>query len=67
MATFDLDPGQKPGSQTSITVNFYHTPAATTAQPNPAPVLFDSFTMTKARRDGRSPGPRAREGALASR
>lgn len=67
MATFDLDPGQRPGSQTSITVSFYHTPAATTAQPNPAPVLFDSFTMSKTRRDGLFQGSRAGQGALASR
>jgi hypothetical protein len=52
MATFDLDPGTKPGGQTSITVNFYHTPAATIAAPLPAPVLFDSFTLSKSRRDG---------------
>jgi hypothetical protein len=29
IATFDLDPGDRPGGQTSISVNFYHTPAAT--------------------------------------
>jgi hypothetical protein len=52
IATFDLDPGDRPGAQTSISVNFYHTPAATTAVPYPAPVLFDSFTMSKRRRDG---------------
>jgi len=31
MATFDLDPGNSPGGQTSITVTFYHTAAATTS------------------------------------
>jgi hypothetical protein len=52
MATFDLDPGTHKGGQTSISVTFYHTPAATTAAPFPAPVLFDSFTLSKSRRDG---------------
>jgi hypothetical protein len=54
MATFDLDPGGRPGGRTSVSVNFYHTPAATTTNPYPAPVLFDSFTLAKSRRDGLS-------------
>lgn len=45
MATFDVDPGTR--GRTSMTINFYHTPAATSAAPYPAPVLFDSFTMSK--------------------
>lgn len=52
IATFDLDPGDRPGGQTSISVHFYHTPAATAAAAYPAPILFDSFTMSKQRRDG---------------
>jgi hypothetical protein len=52
IAVFDLDPGDVPGGQTSISVKFYHTPAATAAALNPAPILFDTFTMTKRRRDG---------------
>jgi hypothetical protein len=64
IATFDLDPGDRPGGQTSISVNFYHTPAATTATPYPAPVLFDSFTMSKRRRDGGLRGTGQRERIL---
>jgi hypothetical protein len=52
LATFDVDPGAGPGGQTSISVNFYHTPAATVTAPFPAPVLFDTFTLTKPRSDG---------------
>jgi Calcineurin-like phosphoesterase/Purple acid Phosphatase, N-terminal domain len=51
LATFDVDPGDRPGGQTSIRVNFYHTPAATLAAPLPAPELFDTFALTKARSD----------------
>jgi hypothetical protein len=64
IATFDLDPGDRPGGQTSISVNFYHTPAATAAVPNPAPVLFDRFTMSKRRRDGLLHGHGQRERIL---
>ncbi len=62
IAVFDLDPGDRPGGQTSISMNFYHTPAATVTTPYPAPVLFDSFTMSKPRRDGfvREQGKRER-------
>ena len=51
LATFDLDPGSHPGDQTTISVSFYHTPAATAASPFPAPVLFDTFTLAKPRSD----------------
>jgi hypothetical protein len=64
IATFDLDPGDRPGGPTSISVNFYHTPAATAAVPYPAPVLFDSFTMSKRRRDGALHGHGQRERIL---
>jgi hypothetical protein len=66
IATFDLDPGDRPGGQTSISVNFYHTAAATTGTPYPAPVLFDSFTMSKRRRDGGLCGTGQRERILVS-
>jgi hypothetical protein len=52
LATFDLDPGSHPGDKTTITVTFYHTPAATVSNPFPAPVVFDTFTLTKPRSDG---------------
>ncbi len=67
LATFDLDPGTGPGCQTSISVNFYHTPTATPAVPYPAPVLFDTFTLSKARRDGFGRGRPQRERVLVSR
>jgi hypothetical protein len=67
MATFDVDPGHSPGGHTSITVNFYHTPAATTSEPYPGPILFDTFTLSKTRRDGSPFGSRFEEGVLASR
>jgi hypothetical protein len=51
LATFDVDPGAGPGAQTTITVTFYHTPAATAAAPFPAPVVFDTFTLSKPRGD----------------
>ena len=56
LATFDLDPGSHPGDQTTITVTFYHTPAATVASPFPAPVVFDTFTLTKPRGDAHGRG-----------
>lgn len=52
-AVFDVDPGDRPGGTTSITVSYYHTPEATAAAPYPAPRLFDSFTAVRPRRDGR--------------
>jgi Calcineurin-like phosphoesterase/Purple acid Phosphatase, N-terminal domain/TAT (twin-arginine translocation) pathway signal sequence len=66
IATFDLDPGDRPGGQTSISVNFYHTPAATAVMRYPAPILFDSFTMTKQRRDAVLDGQVRRERILIS-
>jgi hypothetical protein len=51
LATFDVDPGSHPGDQTTISVTFYHTPAATVANPFPAPVVFDTFTLSKPRSD----------------
>jgi hypothetical protein len=56
MATFDVDPGSHPGDQTKITVTFYHTPAATVANPFPAPVVFDTFTLSKPRGDAHGRG-----------
>lgn len=54
LAVFDVDPGLAPGGRTTITVSYYHTPTATVANPLPAPVLFDRFTVYRNRRDGRS-------------
>jgi hypothetical protein len=51
IGVFDVDPGRWPGDKTSITMTYYHTPAATTASPNPAPVAYDSFTAVRRRRD----------------
>ena len=56
LATFDVDPGRHPGDQTTIKVTFYHTPAATVADPFPAPAVFDTFTLTKPRGDSRGHG-----------
>jgi purple acid phosphatase-like protein/calcineurin-like phosphoesterase family protein len=51
IGVFDVDPGQ-PGGTTSITVTYYHTPAATASNLNPAPIAYDTFTATRPRRDG---------------
>ena len=56
LATFDVDPGAHPGANTTIKVTFYHTPAATVANPFPAPVAFDTFSLTKPRGDGAGRG-----------
>lgn len=59
IGVFDVDPGRWPGDRTSITMTFYHTPAATTSDLNPAPVVYDTFTAVRPRRDGlpgRRPG-----------
>ena len=56
IATFDVDPGHGPGGQTTITMTFYHMPPATTANPFPAPVVFDTFTMSKPREEGATSG-----------
>ncbi len=45
-------------------MSFYHTPPATVTTPFPAPVLFDSFTMRKSRRDGSFHGEGKRERIL---
>ena len=52
IGVFDVDPGRWPGDRTSIRMTFYHTPAATTADLNPAPVAYDTFTAVRPRRDG---------------
>jgi hypothetical protein len=67
LATFDVDPGHRAGGQTTITIKFFHTPAATVAAPLPAPVLFDSFTLTKSRSDGFASRTYARERILVGR
>lgn len=52
IGVFDVDPGRFPGDKTSMKFTFYHTPAATAANPYPAPVEFDAFTATRTRSDG---------------
>jgi Calcineurin-like phosphoesterase/Purple acid Phosphatase, N-terminal domain len=54
IGVFDVDPGRFPGDQTSISMTYYHTPAATTSSLYPAPLAYDSFTAVKRRRDGLS-------------
>jgi 3',5'-cyclic AMP phosphodiesterase CpdA len=51
IGVFDVDPGQ-PGGNTSITMTYYHTPAATSTNLNPAPIVYDTFTATRPRGDG---------------
>jgi hypothetical protein len=52
IAVFDVDPGAFPGDETSITMTYYHTPAANAANPFPAPVAYDSFKAVRRRCDG---------------
>jgi hypothetical protein len=52
LGVFDVDPGRFPGDKTTMTFTYYHTPAATAANPYPAPVAFDTFTATRTRSDG---------------
>ena len=52
IAVFDVDPGSYPGDQTSISMTYYHTPAATADNPYPAPIAYDSFKAVRQRRDG---------------
>jgi hypothetical protein len=58
VGVFDVDPGRWPGDRTSITMTYYHTPAATAGQLNPAPVRYDRSTAVRPRRDrhGHRPG-----------
>jgi Calcineurin-like phosphoesterase/Purple acid Phosphatase, N-terminal domain len=61
IGVFDVDPGRCAGDKTSITMTYYHTPAATATSLSPAPVAYDSFTAVRPRRDGfsgRRPGAR---------
>jgi hypothetical protein len=57
IGVFDVDPGQ-PSGKTSIKMTFYHTPAATAEDLNPAPAAYDTFTAVRPRRgpDGPRPG-----------
>lgn len=52
IGVFDVDPGRFPGDKTTMTFTYYHTPAATAANPYPAPVEFDTFTASRTRSDG---------------
>jgi hypothetical protein len=67
LAVFDVDPGHGPGSQTSITMTYYHTPAATADNPFPAAVPYDSFTAVRPRRDGFFLGSHAADAASGAR
>jgi 3',5'-cyclic AMP phosphodiesterase CpdA len=58
IGVFDVDPG-RPFGKTSITMTFYHTPAATAADLNPAPVAYDTFTAVRPRRGLLGPRPGA--------
>ncbi len=51
VGVFDVDPGRWAGDRTSITFTYYHTPAATSSDLNPAPIVYDSFTAVRRRRD----------------
>jgi hypothetical protein len=63
---FDVDPGHQAGGQTTLTVRYYHTPAATTADPFPAPQLYDQFTAYRDRSDGLHRPQTTEAGAVAS-
>ena len=65
IGVFDVDPGRWPGDKTSITLTYYHTPAATASNLYPAPVVYDSVTFVRHRRDGFLHGDRAASGAAA--
>jgi hypothetical protein len=53
VAVFDVDPGQGPWDRTSITMRYYHAPAATSGR---APyTLFDEVTFRRPRRDALQP------------
>ena len=52
IAVFDVDPGSHPGDQTSISMTYYHTPAATADNPYPAPIAYDTFKAVRQRSDG---------------
>jgi Purple acid Phosphatase, N-terminal domain/Calcineurin-like phosphoesterase len=52
IGVFDVDPGRFPGDKTTMKFTYYHTPAATAANPYPAPVKFDGVTATRTRSDG---------------
>lgn len=49
VAVFDVDPGQGPWDRTSITMRYYHAPAATSA--GTTYTLFDEVTLKRPRQD----------------
>jgi hypothetical protein len=61
IAVFDLDPGQGPGDNTTITVTYFHALGAdpvnptsgATGAPNPNYTEFETFTLTRPRSDAR--------------
>jgi Calcineurin-like phosphoesterase/Purple acid Phosphatase, N-terminal domain len=64
IGVFDVDPGRWPGDRTSIRMTYYHTPAATASDLNPAPIAYDSFTAVRDRRDGRGNSSRTSKQAV---
>jgi hypothetical protein len=61
IAVFDVDPGDGPGGQTSITVRYFHAVGADPVNPatgeagapTPNYTEFETFTLTRPRSDGR--------------
>ena len=72
LAVFDVDPGEERGGATTITVTYLHAATADPTNPNtgahggPTPdySVFETFTLTRPRRDRRE---RGREKALSHR
>lgn len=58
IALFTLDPGDTPGGTTTLTLTYYHAPAAatsTTVVPSPLYTEYESISFTRPRSDGISP------------
>jgi alkaline phosphatase D len=51
IGVFDLDPGSRPGGQTTITVSYHHAPAVKAGDPPPAYTLLETFTLRRRRSD----------------
>jgi alkaline phosphatase D len=56
IALFSVDPGITPGGTTTLTLTYYHAPAAaTSASPVPTYSVYETITFTRLRSDGSSP------------
>ena len=61
IASFSVDPGTTPGGPTTLTLQYYHAPAATAtgtppvAPPAPTYSVLETITFTRSRSDGTSP------------